>query len=148
MWLADLFPNGHRGLLAPTTRSPEADHQAGRARGVLAADQIPTYIARSERLGSPRLLPPAQLAGVAEGSLLRRGTNPGWDVIRAARAALKKVWSTERLFLQAHVSGYEESVMIAAYEGELLGAVSMRKREITPEGKTWAGTFPKFPTSS
>ena len=64
---------------------------------------------------------------------------PGWDSFVAARAALTKIWSTERLFLQAHVSGYEESVMLAAYRGELLGCVSMRKRDITPEGKTWAG---------
>src|SRR4028118_1436455 len=64
---------------------------------------------------------------------------PTWDTFVAARDALTKVWSTDRLFLQAHVGGYEESVMLAAYEGELLGCVSMRKRDITPEGKTWAG---------
>jgi hypothetical protein len=29
--------------------------------------------------------------------------------------------------------------MLCAYEGELLGCVRMRKREITEEGKTWAG---------
>jgi hypothetical protein len=70
---------------------------------------------------------------------------PSWDVFQAARNALTKVWSTERLFLQAHVSGYEESVMLSAYRGELLGAVSMRKRDITPEGKTWAGDISEVP---
>ena len=64
---------------------------------------------------------------------------PGWDSFVAARAALTKVWSTEKLFLQAHVSGYEELVMLAAYRGELLGCVAMRKRDVTAEGKTWAG---------
>ncbi|TMJ13908.1 MAG: hypothetical protein E6G94_10785, partial [Alphaproteobacteria bacterium] len=51
----------------------------------------------------------------------------------------------ERLFLQRHVSGYEESVMLSAWRGELLGAVSMRKRDITPEGKTWAGDISEVP---
>ncbi|HEX8528046.1 hypothetical protein, partial [Allosphingosinicella sp.] len=46
---------------------------------------------------------------------------------------------------QAHVSGYEESVMLSAYRGELLAAVSMRKRDITPEGKTWAGDIAEVP---
>jgi hypothetical protein len=64
---------------------------------------------------------------------------PSWDSFVAVRDALSKVWSTDNLFLQAHISGYEESVMLAAYQGELLGCVRMRKRDITPEGKTWAG---------
>ena len=68
-----------------------------------------------------------------------------WDQFEAVRAALAKVWSTQRLFLQAHVSGYEESVMLAAYKGELLGCVSMRKRELTEEGKTWAGDVTEVP---
>jgi diaminopimelate decarboxylase len=70
---------------------------------------------------------------------------PSWDVLEAARSALTKVWSTERLFLQAHVSGHEESVMLSAYQGELLGAIAMRKRDITPEGKTWAGDIAEVP---
>ena len=35
--------------------------------------------------------------------------------------------------------------MLSAYRGELLGAVSMRKRDITPEGKTWAGDVSEVP---
>jgi hypothetical protein len=66
-------------------------------------------------------------------------------VFEAARNALTKVWSTQKLFLQAHVGGYEESVMLSAYKGEMLGAVSMRKRDITPEGKTWAGDVTEVP---
>jgi diaminopimelate decarboxylase len=84
---------------------------------------------------------------VAEGPLLRRGAHAELGrVHRRAQRALKKVWSTERLFLQKHVSGYEESVMLSAYQGELLGAVSMRKRDITPEGKTWAGDISEVPS--
>jgi diaminopimelate decarboxylase len=70
---------------------------------------------------------------------------PSWDAFTAVRAALKKVWSTERLFLQKHVSGYEESIMLSAYRGELLGAVAMKKRDVTPEGKTWAGEISDVP---
>ena len=36
-------------------------------------------------------------------------------------------------------AGNEESIAFAAYQGELLGAVHMQKRLLTPEGKTWAG---------
>jgi hypothetical protein len=36
-------------------------------------------------------------------------------------------------------------VMLSAYRGELLGAVRMCKRDITPEGKTWAGDISEVP---
>jgi diaminopimelate decarboxylase len=61
------------------------------------------------------------------------------------RSALSRVWSTERLFLQAHVTGYEESVCLSAYKGKLLGCVQMRKRDLTEEGKTWAGDVTEVP---
>ena len=35
--------------------------------------------------------------------------------------------------------------MLAAYKGELLGCVSMRKRDLTEEGKTWAGDVTEVP---
>lgn len=52
---------------------------------------------------------------------------------------LTKAWHTDTLFLQAHVTGYEESVTISAYQGTLLDAVRMRKRDLTEISKTWAG---------
>ena len=140
MWLADLFPEGHRNLLAP----PMAAMKRIAKPAVEAANGLPVKI------------PPFVSTDLSDwdlhafcrqhnwrvwlkGPYYDAARTPSWDLFEAARNALSKVWSTQRLFLQAHVGGYEESVMLSAYKGELLGAVSMRKREITPEGKTWAG---------
>src|SRR3712207_8524214 len=40
---------------------------------------------------------------------------PGWDSVEVLRSALARAWSTEKLFLQTHVTGYEESVCFCAY---------------------------------
>jgi diaminopimelate decarboxylase len=69
----------------------------------------------------------------------------GWDVFERVRTLLSRAWSTERLFLQTHVTGYEESVCFSAYQGELIHSVYMRKRELTEEGKTWAGDVTEVP---
>lgn len=62
-----------------------------------------------------------------------------WRQLEATRAQLRKRWKTDRLSLQAHVRGYEESMVFAAADGTLLDALYMRKRIVTHEGKTWAG---------
>ncbi|MFJ2990628.1 hypothetical protein ACIPF8_22425 [Collimonas sp. NPDC087041] len=62
-----------------------------------------------------------------------------WPSFLSLRTAFQTTWGTEKLFLQAHVRGLEESVSFSAYQGRLLDAVHMVKRDITPEGKTWGG---------
>ncbi len=62
-----------------------------------------------------------------------------WEVFEKARENMQKEWKTSHLFLQRHKIGNEESICFAAYHGELVSAVHMEKRLITPEGKTWAG---------
>jgi len=62
-----------------------------------------------------------------------------WEAVETVRVAMKRAWSTDRVFLQTHITGYEESVCFSAYEGELLGQAYMCKRDLTHEGKTWAG---------
>ena len=140
MWLADLFPDGHRNLLAP----PAAALRRIAKPGVEAHDglpvEIPTYISTDLSDWDIHAFCRKHNWRVwLKGPYYDAARTPSWDVFEAARNALAKVWSTQKLFLQAHVGGYEESVMLSAYQGELLGAVSMRKRDITPEGKTWAG---------
>jgi diaminopimelate decarboxylase len=140
MWLASVFPDGHPNLLAPSTDAlkriakPAVEAHAGLPL------KVPTFVSTD--------LPDWELHAFCrahdwrvwlKGPYYDAARTPTWDSFVAARNALTKVWSTERLFLQAHVGGYEESVMLAAHQGELLGCVSMRKRDITPEGKTWAG---------
>lgn len=140
LWLGTVFPDGHPNLLAPPPAALKgiAKPAVEAHRGLPVS--IPTYVATD--------LPDWELHAFCrqhnwrmwlKGPYYDAARVGSWDVFVAARAALTKVWSTETLFLQAHVSGYEESVMFAAYQGELLSCVSMRKRDITPEGKTWAG---------
>ena len=140
MWLASVFPDGHPNLLTPP----------GAALARIVKPQVEAHE------GLPLLIPPYVGCEIADwdlhafcrkhdwrvwlkGPYYDAVRVRAWDQLEAARTALAHVWNTERLFVQAHVSGYEESVMLAAYEGELLACVRMRKRDITPEGKTWAG---------
>ena len=68
-----------------------------------------------------------------------------WRQLEHTRAWMKNGWQTDRLSLQVHVRGYEESVCLAAYDGRLCDALYMRKRITTPEGKTWAGHVDDLP---
>ncbi len=68
-----------------------------------------------------------------------------WRQLERARTSMKDVWQTDRLSLQVHVRGYEESICLAAYDGQLCDALYMRKRITTPEGKTWAGHVTELP---
>jgi diaminopimelate decarboxylase len=146
MWLADLFPNGHKNLLAPPMGALKRITKPAVEAAKELPVKIPTYISTENSDWELHAFCRAQNWRVwLKGPYYDAARTPSWDSFEAARAALTKVWSTQRLFLQGHVSGYEESVMLAAYKGELLGAVSMRKRDITPEGKTWAGDISEVP---
>jgi len=68
-----------------------------------------------------------------------------WTELNFARSQLSNTWSTDKLFVQAHIVGYEESIAFCAYRGHLLNCVYMTKRDITPEGKTWAGRISNVP---
>ncbi|UZK66670.1 ATP-grasp domain-containing protein [Sphingomonas sp. M1-B02] len=146
MWLASVFPDGHANLLAP----PMAGIKRITKPVVEAASglpvRIPTYLSTEHSDWDLHAFCRAQDWRVwLKGPYYDASRTPTWDAFTAVRNALSKVWSTEKLFLQAHVSGYEESVMLSAYQGELLGAVSMRKRDVTAEGKTWAGDVSDVP---
>ena len=140
LWLGDVFPDGHPNLLTPP----------GGAFKRIAKPAVPAHE------GLPVRIPTFISTDCSDWEIhafCRRYDwrvwlkGPYYDAARvrswaefdAVREALSNVWATERLFLQAHVTGYEESVVLSAYKGELAGCVRMRKREITPEGKTWAG---------
>jgi diaminopimelate decarboxylase len=140
MWLADLFPDGHPNLLAPPMSALRRIAKPAVQGAAALPVRIPAYTSTDRSDWDLHAFCRQHNWRVwLKGPYYDAARTPSWDVFEAARNALTKVWSTERLFLQAHVSGYEESVMLSAYQGELLGAVSMRKRDITPEGKTWAG---------
>lgn len=146
MWLASVFPEGHRNLLTPPA---EAIQKVGKPaveahRGLPV--RIPTFI--STELSDWELHAFCRRHDWKvwlKGPYYEAVRTSSWDVVERVRTLLSRAWSTERLFLQAHVTGYEESVCFCAYRGELAGGVYMRKRELTEEGKTWAGDVTEVP---
>lgn len=140
MWLARIFPDGHPSLLTPCREGLE----------LVAKPAIPGHV------GFPAKIPPFVSTELPDWDLHEFCRQHNWMVwmkgpyyeavrIRSwahlleMRHILSKAWATEKLFLQAHVSGYEESISLSAYKGELLDCVWMRKRDLTEIGKTWSG---------
>ena len=102
-------------------------------------------------------LPPSLAASADDWELYRFARRAGWrvwvkgtfhDAVRvsgfaALRATLRdmtSIWGAEHVFVQREVEGDEESYAFAAWRGELLGAVRVEKRMVTPRGKTWAAS--------
>lgn len=140
LWLSDVFPVGHRNLLTP---SANALRQTAKPE-VIAAKTLPVTIPPfvSTELSNWDL---HEFCRQNDWRLWLKG--PYYEAVRVSdwtafehwRRVLERGWTTEKLFLQTHVSGYEQSISLAAYDGELLDCVYMHKRDLTPENKTWAG---------
>ena len=62
-----------------------------------------------------------------------------WAAFLSLRAGVSKQWKTRKLFVQRHIAGTEETLTFSADQGELIEAVKLEKRQLTWEGKTWAG---------
>ena len=146
MWLGIFFPNGHRNLLVP----PAAALRRIAKPAVPAHEGLPVRI--PEFMSTDRsdwdlhaFCREHNWQVWLKGPYYDAVRTPSWDAFESIRASLSKIWSTQRLFLQAHVSGYEESIVFAAYNGELLQAAQMRKRELTEMGKTWSGDVTQGP---
>ena len=140
MWLAEVFPNGHPRLLTPSTDSlMQVTKPDIPAHGGLPV-KIPEFV--TTELSDWEL---HQFCRKHDWKVWLKGPyyeavrTPSWAAFEHWRKVLSAAWATEKLFLQAHVTGYEESVMLSAYQGELLDCVHMRKRDLTELGKTWAG---------
>src|SRR5688500_9295710 len=140
MGLASAFPNGHVNLLTPPASAlRKISKPAVEAHRGLPLN-IPEFISTEQpdwdlhaffrEHGWKVWLKGPYYEAVRTGS---------WDVFERVRAILTNAWSTERLFLQAHVTGYEESVCFCAYRGEIVESVYMRTRALTGEGERWAG---------
>jgi diaminopimelate decarboxylase len=146
MWLALVFPEGHRNLLTPTPGAlQKISKPAVEAHEGLPV-RIPAFISTEESDWELHTFCRQHDWKVwLKGPYYEAVRTHGWDVFERVRTLLTRAWSTERLFLQTHVTGYEESVCFGAYRGELTGSVYMRKRELTEEGKTWAGDVTEVP---
>jgi diaminopimelate decarboxylase len=146
MWLASVFPEGHKNLLTPSSAAlQKISKPAVEAHEGLPV-RIPPFIT-TER-SDWELHAFCRQHGWKvwlKGPYYEAVRTHGWDVFERVRTLLSRAWSTERLFLQTHVTGYEESVCFSAYQGELIDCVYMRKRELTEEGKTWAGDVTEVP---
>jgi diaminopimelate decarboxylase len=146
MWLSSVFPNGHPNLLTPLAFSlKRISKPAVEAHQGLPV-KIPEFISTEQSDWDLHSFCRDHGWKVwLKGPYYEAVRTSSWDVFERVRAVLTQAWSTERLFLQAHITGYEESVCFCAYQGELVDAVYMRKRELTEEGKTWAGEVTDLP---
>jgi diaminopimelate decarboxylase len=148
MWLSSIFPNGHPNLLIPpTTALRKISKPAVEAHRGLPV-KIPEFISTEHSDWDLHSFCREHGWKVwLKGPYYEAVRTSSWDTFERVRAILSEAWSTDRLFLQAHVTGYEESVCFCAYNGQLVDAVYMRKRELTEEGKTWAGEVTDVPES-
>lgn len=140
MWFGHIFPKGHPNLLTPPLSALELI-----AKPAIAAHK-----------GLPVKIPPFVTTEISDwdlhafcrandwkvwlkGPYYEAVRTRNWTEFEEKRDILSSAWATEKLYLQKHISGYEESITISAYKGELLDCVKMRKRDLTELSKTWAG---------
>lgn len=146
IWLANAFPKGHPNLLTPPLG----------AMNRVGKPDIPAHE------GLPFKISPFVSTEISDWDLHAFCREHNWKVwlkgpyyeavkvrnwaeFQEMRDTLASAWATEKLFLQAHVSGYEESITLSAYRGELLDCIHMRKRDLTELSKTWAGDVAPVP---
>ena len=140
MWLADVFPDGHPNLLTPNAnalrRVAKPAIEAHIGLPVLIPDFVTTEISDWELHAFCRKY---DWKVWLKGPYYEAVRTPSWADLVHWRKILSSAWGTDKLYLQAHITGYEESVMLSALNGELVDCVHMRKRDLTELGKTWAG---------
>jgi len=140
MWFARIFPEGHPNLLTPPLSAlKQVEKPAVPAHEGLHV-KIPTFVTTEISDWDLHAFCREHDWKVwLKGPYYEAVRTRSWTEFQEKRDILSDAWATEKLFLQAHVSGYEESVTLAAYKGELLDCVRMRKRDLTELSKTWAG---------
>jgi diaminopimelate decarboxylase len=140
-WLADVFPDGHPNLLTPPAsalrRVTKPAIEAHEGLSVKIPEFISTEVTDWELHAFCRK---HDWKVWLKGPYYEAVRTPTWTDLQHWRRVLSKAWATDNLFLQKHVTGYEESIMLSAFRGELLDCVHMRKRDLTELGKTWAGS--------
>ena len=146
MWLGSVFPDGHPNLLIPSlgalqkVSKPEISAHKG------LPVKIPTYVTTEISDWDLHAFCREHDWRVwLKGPYYEAVKVRSWAELETMRHVLSNAWSTERLFLQTHVSGYEESITLSAYQGELIHCVAMRKRDLTEMSKTWAGDISEVP---
>ena len=140
MWLADIFPDGHPNLLTPRMdalrRVSKPAISACEGLPARVPDYVMTDISDWELHAFCRKY---DWKVWLKGPYYEAVRTPSWADLEHWRKVLSTAWAVDSLSVQAHVTGYEESVMLSAHQGELLDCVHMCKRDLTELGKTWAG---------
>ena len=140
MWLADIFPHGHPNLLTPPLSAIKRVGKPAITAHKGLPVKIPTFVTTEISDWELHAFCREHDWKVwLKGPYYEAVRTPSWGDLQHWRQVLSSAWGTETLFLQSHVTGYEESVMLCAYEGELVESVHMRKRDLTELSKTWAG---------
>lgn len=140
MWLAENFPDGHPNLLTPPmdalVKVSKPAIPAHEGLPVRVPEYVTTELSDWELHAFCRS---HDWKVWLKGPYYEAVRTPSWPDLEHWRKVLSTAWATDTLSIQAHVTGYEESVMLSAHRGELLDCVHMRKRDLTELGKTWAG---------
>ncbi len=140
MWFARVFPDGHPNLLTPSESALEQVEKPAVPAHKGLPVKIPTFVTTEISDWDLHAFCREHDWKVwLKGPYYEAVRTRSWAEFEEKRQILSNAWATEKLFLQTHVSGYEESIALSAYEGELLDCVRMRKRDLTELSKTWAG---------
>lgn len=140
LWFAKIFPGGHPNLLTPPLAALEQVGKPAIAAHAGLPVKIPTFVTTEISDWDLHAFCRRHDWKVwLKGPYYEAVRTRSWAEFEEKRHLLSSAWATEKLYLQAHVSGYEESVTLSAYRGELIDCVKMRKRDLTELSKTWAG---------
>jgi diaminopimelate decarboxylase len=140
MWFANLFPEGHPNLLTPPLLAMNQVSKPAIPAHEGLPVKIPTFVTTELSDWDLHAFCREHDWKVwLKGPYYEAVKVADWSAFQRMRQILSSAWATDTLFLQSHVSGYEESVMLSAYQGELLDCVRMQKRDLTELSKTWAG---------
>lgn len=140
LWFADVFPHGHPNLLTPPKEALKQMTKPEISASVDLPVRIPTFVSTEiSDWDLHRFCRTHDWKVWLKGPYYEAVKTENWIKFEDARNQMSEAWSTDDLFLQSHVSGYEESVVFCAYQGELLDCVRMQKRDLTELNKTWAG---------
>jgi diaminopimelate decarboxylase len=146
LWLSRIYPHGHPNLLTPPASALRRVGKPAVPAHEGLPVKIPTFITTD--------LPDWELHAFCrrhnwkiwlKGPYYEAIRISTWNELEHWRKVLSKAWHIDTLFLQAHVTGYEESIALSAYKGELLHCVGMRKRDLTELAKTWSGDISEVP---
>lgn len=140
LWFGDVFPHGHPNLLTPPKQALKQMTKPEISASVDLPVKIPTFVSTEiSDWELHRFCRTHDWKVWLKGPYYEAVRTENWIKFEEARNQMSEAWSTDDLFLQSHVSGYEESVVFCAYRGELLDCVRMQKRDLTELNKTWAG---------